>query len=320
VRVGGECGTFFICIMKKPAKLQIGDTIGIVAPASSFNKENFKRGVKVLRGLGYQVKYERSIFNQCWSQPGHNGHRGRQINRMFADPGIKAILCAKGGYGSKEIISSIDPEVIKNNPKIFVGYSDITILLLFLHWAANMVVFHGPVISGEFFKGMNPNTIDSLTRLLGSNKSFGKIPVNDLKILRKGKALGPLIGGNLTLILESLGSPFEIDTEHKILFLEETNESVDKIISDLNRLKENKKLDKIRGVIFGRMANCFDDENKFFQAIEKFFGGCHYPVLTNFPSGHTEDMAQSHISLPIGINVKIDANSGNLEIMEGAVT
>ncbi|MDP8267035.1 MAG: LD-carboxypeptidase [Candidatus Aceula meridiana] len=306
--------------MKKPAKLQSGDTIGIVAPASSFDKENFKKGIKVLRALGYKVKYEKSIFNKCWSKTGHNKQRGKQINRMFADPEIKVILCAKGGYGSQEIISFVDLEVIKKNPKIFIGYSDITILLLFLHWAADMVVFHGPVVSGEFFKGMNPETIDSFNRLLGSDKPFGKTVSKHLRVLRTGKASGPLVGGNLSLILESIGTPYEIDTENKILFLEEISESADVIVSGLNRLKANKKLDKIRGMIWGRMTNCFDSEGEFIQVIKEFFEDSIYPILYNFPSGHTSDIAQSHLLLPFGINIAIDSDFPNIEITESAVT
>jgi len=122
---------------------------------------------------------------------------------MFNDKEVRAILCAKAGYGSHDIISSLDPVIIKNNPKIFVGYSDITILLLYLQNASNMVVFHGPVISGEFFRGMNPDTLDSFTRLLGEDKAFGRIASLQIKVLKQGKASGPIIGGNLTLITDS---------------------------------------------------------------------------------------------------------------------
>ena len=127
----------------KPQRLKQGDTIGIVAPASSFDIDGFKRGVKMLRKMGYRVKYERSIFNKCWSEPGHNKQRGFQINRMFADKEVKAIFCAKAGYGAADIIPYLNKRTISRNPKIFVGYSDITILLLYLQKIANMVVYNG---------------------------------------------------------------------------------------------------------------------------------------------------------------------------------
>jgi muramoyltetrapeptide carboxypeptidase len=306
--------------MIKPSKLKKGDTVGIVAPASSFDKDNFKKGIKVLRQLGYKIKYERSIFNDCWSKPGHDKERAFQINRMFKDKEVKAILCAKAGYGSHNIISSLDLTVIKNNPKIFVGYSDITILLLYLQYASNMVVFHGPVISGEFFKGMNPETLDSFTRLLGEDKAFGGIASAQIKVLKQGKATGPIVGGNLTLIMESIGTPYEMQTEERILFIEEINESREEILTELENLRRNGKLTGIKGIIFGRMTDCFEDEDEFFRGLKEFFKTVKYPILYNFPSGHTEDIAHSHISLPLGIPIHIDSKKPCVEVIESAVS
>ena len=305
--------------MIKPLKLNKGDTIGIVAPASSFDKENFKKGLKILRQLGFKIKYEKCILNDYWSEPGHDKQRAFQINRMFKDKEVKAILCAKAGYGSHDIISYLNPTIIKNNPKIFVGYSDITILLLYLQNVSNMVVFHGPVISSEFFKGMHPETLNSLTRLLGEDKSFGRINATQIKALKHGKATGVIIGGNLTLILESIGTPYEIQTKSKILFIEEISEHKDTILDGIKKLQKRGKLDDIGGIIFGRMTDCFKDEDEFVQCMTKVFTKVKYPILHNFPSGHTEDIAHSHLTLPLGVLIHMDAKKLTVEIMEPAV-
>jgi len=140
-------GILSICLTR-PRRLRRGETIGIVAPGWSFDPARFRKGVAQLKRLGFNVKFDRSIFSRYWSMAGHDEARAGQINRMFADKEVRAIFCAKAGYGSIRTIPYLDRNVIRRNPKIFVGYSDITILLEYLQRIANMVVFHGPVVAG----------------------------------------------------------------------------------------------------------------------------------------------------------------------------
>lgn len=304
----------------KPQRLNRRDTIGIVAPASSFDRDNFKRGIKMLRTMGYRVKYERSIFNKCWSNPGHNRQRAYQINRMFADTDVKAIFCAKAGYGSVEIIPFLNKKLIRKNPKIFVGYSDITILLLYLQRFAHIVVFHGPVVSDEIYDGMNQVTLDYLLRTLSQTVPLGSIMFPQLIPFKPGKATGTLVGGNLSLIAESIGTPYKISTKDTILFLEDIGENLENIRNYLLKIRYAGKFRNIRGLLFGHMVNCFEDQEKLKILINHIFKNYDIPILFGFPSGHVYRKGEPHVTLPLGITAHIDADNLFLQINEAAVS
>ncbi|MCD4780075.1 MAG: LD-carboxypeptidase [Candidatus Omnitrophica bacterium] len=305
--------------MIKPDRLKSDDTIGIIAPASSFDIDNFKTGVSVLKNCGYRVKYEPAIFNPCWSKPGHNRQRAAQINRMFADQKVKAILCAKGGSGSTEILPYLDPDIIKNNPKIFVGYSDITILLLYLQKIARMVVFHGPVVSHEIYADMNPMTLDYFFRLISNQSKNFKLSYPKMLAIRSGMASGILVGGNLSLIVKSLGGPYDFNSTGKILFLEDVEENLRNIKKYLIILKMAKKFDKIKGVIFGKMVGCYKREKNFIKVVLDVFTDNHFPILFRFPSGHSEKRGEFRITLPLGVHATIDADQMFVNINEPVV-
>ncbi|MFC1482981.1 LD-carboxypeptidase [Candidatus Margulisiibacteriota bacterium] len=303
----------------KPQHLERGDTIGIVAPASSFDKDNFKSGLKFLRKIGYRVRYEHAIFNKCWSEPGHNKQRAAQINRMFLDPEVKAILCAKGGYGSTEIIPYLDHEIIRNNPKIFVGYSDITILLLYLQKIANMVVFHGPVVSDEIYEGMNAVTIDYLLRAVSQTTPLGHIMFPQLISFKPGKASGTLVGGNISLIIEAFDTPYDLDTKNTILFLEDVDESIDVLRDYFQQLQQKGKFENIKGLLLGEMTGCFEEREHLRELVTAIFKNHDIPILFGFPSGHTKKRGEPHITLPLGVGVTIDADNSLLVIKESGV-
>ncbi len=306
----------------KPQGLRRGDTIGIVAPASSFDPEKFKQGARMLRKLGYKVKYERVMFSRYWSQSGHDKKRAEQIDRMFADPEVKAIFCAKAGYGSIEIIPYLDREIISKNPKIFVGYSDITILLLYLQEMANMVVFHGPVVSNEIYEGMNYRTLDYLIQLISKPRPLGKIESPSVQSLGSGKAAGRLVGGNMTLIVQALGTPYDIDTDDCILFLEDVGEDSETIKDYFSRLKKAGKFRRVRGMVFGKMVDCFRHEGQIHNLkdiLSEMLSEFKFPVLYRFPSGHIKNKEETRITLPLGISVTINADKPSLTINRAAV-
>ena len=311
--------------MRKPKKLNKGDTIGIVAPASSFDIDSFKLGIKKLRSLGYKVKYERNIFSKYWSKSGYDKKRAEQINRMFFDKNVKAILCAKAGYGSVDIIPYLDESIIRENPKIFVGYSDITALLLYLQKISQMVVFHGPVVSGEIYEGMSSLTLDYLLHVITKNVPLGDLSFPDLKAIRDGIGSGLLVGGNMSLIADTLNTYHEIDANNNILFLEDVDEDLESIIKSLKMIKGVGNFKKLKGIVFGKMTNCFNnmaEEKIAKEKISELFNGLDIsiPILYGFPSGHIAKRGESRVTLPLGLPVTVNSEKLTVTIEESAVS
>lgn len=306
----------------KPCRLQKDDTIGIVAPAWAFDPRAFKKGVDKLKKLDFQVKYDRSIFDEHWSMAGHDRERAEQINRMFADKEVKAIFCAAAGYGSIRTIPYLNKTIIKNNPKIFLGYSDITILLAYLYKTANMVVFHGPVVAEEIHERMNHITLDYLLHAITQVYPLGQLQFPNLKPLKPGKATGILVGGNMSLIVNAIGTPYEINTVNKILYLEDIGEDLEVIDSYLMQLKLAGKLKKVKGIIFGRMIGCVGkagEKHTMRDVLIDMLHDINVPIIYGFPSGHREP-GDIDITLPLGIYVTLDANDPKLIINESAVS
>lgn len=308
----------------KPRRLIRGDTIGIIAPACYFDPVLFRRGVDKLRKMGFRVKYDRSIFSSHWSMAGYDRERADQINRMFADKQVKAIFCAQAGYGSVRVVPYLNSRIIRNNPKIFVGYSDITILLSYLFKTARTVVFHGPVVSGEIYEGMNVQTLKYLLRMITSVMPLGRISFPHLKTLKPGRATGVLVGGNLSLIADSIGTPYELDMDNKILFLEDIGEDLEVVDSHLMHLKLSGKLKKIKGIIFGRMIDCFDYSGKKYSIrniLRDILYDVNVPVLYGFPSGHSQKRRKFdvNITLPFGVPVTMVTRYPQIVIGEAGV-
>lgn len=308
---------------KKPNRLREGDTIGIIAPSWSFDPDKFKIGVEQLRAMGFKVKYDLTIFSRYWSMAGYDRERAGQINRMFANKEIKAIFCAKAGYGSIRTIPYLDKHIIRKNPKIFVGYSDITILLYYLYKVAGMVVFHGPVVSGEIYKGMSEISLDYLMLALTQAFPLGELRFPTLKILKPGKATGVLVGGNMSMLVSAIGTPYDIDTDHKILFMEDIGEDLEVIDNYIMHLKLAGKLKKIKGIIFGRMIDCLDHSGKKYtvrDVLEDALRDVDVPIIYGFPSGHRDtNAADINITLPLGISITLDAEQPVLFINESGV-
>lgn len=306
---------------KKPLCLEKGDTIGIVAPAWAFDSDNFRKGVEKLRSWGFKVRYDKTIFNKYWSMAGHDKERAAQINRMFADREVKAIFCAKAGYGSIRTLPYLDKRVIRKNIKIFIGYSDITILLYYLYRTARMVVFHGPVVSGEIDNDMNPVSLDYLLRAITQPAPLGEIQFSTLRALKPGKTTGILVGGNLSLVVSAVGTPYDIHTDNKILFLEDIGEDLETIDNYIMHLKLAGKFRKIKGIVFGRMVDCVDHSGQRYTIRDILYDTLQdiaAPILYGFPSGHRA-IGDVNLTLPMGISVTIDADKPALFINEPGV-
>lgn len=304
--------------MRKPPALTPGDLIGIVAPGSPFDREAFERGIARLQALGFRVRYGPEIFQSDRYLAGKDRVRAEQIHRYFVDPEVKAIFCARGGYGSLRLIRHLAPQAIRSNPKIFMGYSDVTSLLLYLQFRCSLVAFHGPMVAADLGEDFSPQAQENLLRVLSSPQPPGEIWEPGVEVLRKGVASGPLTGGCLTLVTLSLGTPFEIQTQGSILFLEDIGESPYRIDRMLTYLRLTGKLREVKGILFGRMEGCAPPEGTPYRlqaVIADALRGLRIPILYNFPAGH----GGNPWVLPFGVQVTLDGNTGRMILEEGAV-
>lgn len=305
----------------KPFRLVPGDRVGIVAPASSFEKKGLKRGIEKLKWWGFDVVVPKKVLRHA-KRPKERERTQRyeekafELVRMFADPTIAAIFCAEAGYGSIALIPFLEKVDLSPYPKVFLGFSDITILLLYFHARYNWVTFHGPTVSQELYKGMPPATEVALQEAVTKNTRLGDIYGKDLEVIARGKAAGRLIGGNLTRMLRTLGTPFEIETKDNILFIEEVDEGHMQIDCDLNHLRIAGKFEKLKGIVFSEMTDCMHgDKREVLRYLRRYFRDAAFPVLFGFPSGHGID----NITLPLGVRASISSENPRLVLEEAGV-
>jgi muramoyltetrapeptide carboxypeptidase len=305
----------------KPPALHRGDTVGIVAPASYFNREDFDAGCDALKSLGYKPVYSDSIFERDLYFAGSVERRVRELEEMFERDDVKAILCARGGYGANYLLPKLDLKKIVSKARIFVGYSDLTSLLTYMCDAAGLVTFHGPMVAKDFAR---PDGIDLQSwqaALEGkSDWELGFGPDSGVKSLRQGSAEGLLYGGCLSMLVESLGTPYEIQTEDSILFIEDVATRTYQIDRMLMHLKLAGKLAAVRGIIFGEMLDCIQAPNQSFtleEVVMRIVGDLNIPIAYGLRSGH---VSRQNITLPIGVQVLLNVgDSGvSLEFLEPA--
>jgi muramoyltetrapeptide carboxypeptidase len=305
----------------KPPALRPGDTIGIVAPASNVKRELLEAGSAVLRARGYKTRYHESIFEKDIYFAGPVDRRLRELEAMFESPDVRAILCARGGYGSNYLLDALDVEIVRQNPKIFIGYSDVTTLLTHFSDAAGLVTFHGPMLTRDVAA---PGGVDweSFEAALGGtplwNLDFGGN--SGVKGLISGRAGGVLYGGCLSILVASLGTPFEIQTEGTILFIEDVNAKPFQVDRMLMQLKLAGKLAQVRGIVFGEMLDCKQGNAQDYtleEVILRVVRELGIPVAYGLPSGH---VTGGNITLPLGIRVSltVDEKHVSLKFLEAA--
>lgn len=308
--------------MVKPPRLQPGDTIGIVAPASNIQRALLEAGVRELERLGFRTKFFDSIFEQWRYTAGRDQRRAQEINAMFADPEVKAIVAARGGYGTVRLLSSLDRDVIQANPKIFMGYSDISTLLIYFHCMFHWVTFHGPMVTREFAGGSQHYDGDLLNRVLCRAAPAGHVDTRGTRILRRGVAQGRLVGGCLPMVTCSLATAYELDTRDTILFLEDYASKPYQVDRMLIHLRLAGKLEHVRGVIFGEMTDCVqhpDQGYSIIEVIESCLEGLPVPILFGLRSGHSD---LGNLVLPVGVEVRLDCSGAEavFSIEEAAVS
>ncbi len=282
-----------------PPPLHAGDLIAVAAPAGAVKKRELLRGIEHLAGRGFRVTYRDDIFDREGYFAGGDRRRAEELNGWIADPGVRAILMARGGYGSSRLFGLIDLRPLRRRPKIIVGYSDITALLLAVGLKAQTAVFHGPFVSDP------PRDLDRLLRTL-RGPSCLEFP--GLRTLRPGRAAGLLTGGNLSLLCHSLGTPFEVDTRGRILFLEEVNEPMYRIDRMLRQLALAGKFRALRGIVAGRFTGCGSPRRRIDRLLLEAAGPRNVPVAAGFPSGH----GPGNRTFPLGVTAVLDSSEGRL--------
>lgn len=301
-------------------RLKKGDTLGIIAPASFTSQEKVESAKTNLEKMGFKVVLGESTKSKWYSYAGTEEVRVRDIHNFFSNPEIDGIICMRGGYGCNRMVEMIDYSIIKNNPKVFVGYSDITTLHTAFYRKTGLVTFHGPMavsnFAGEYNQDTYKNFIEVLTEAKDSfvMKNFSK----ELGVLSEGKAVGEIVGGNLATIMATLGTEYDADYNGKILFLEEVGEKTYKIDRFLNQLKKAGVFQKVNGIILGDFRNCppdSEDDMSLMEVFEDYLKGLGIPVVYDFETGHSEPM----LTLPLGAKAEIDTARKEIKILEAVV-
>ncbi len=308
----------------KPKKLNHGDLIGVISPASlPADLSRINDGVNYLEKLGYRVEVGKNVGAQRGYLAGNDEQRLEDLHYMFENKDVKAIFCVRGGYGSGRLLPKIDYDLVRNNPKIFVGYSDITALQLAFLKKTGLVTFAGPMVAVDFYNDVSPFTEELFWRILSSKAKIGKLKNPDEEnfyILSHGRSEGRLMGGNLALVSSSLGSEYIPDFSESILLLEEIGEPPYRIDRMFNHLAISKVLAKTKGVLLGRFVDCYETDDKkntltLNEVIADYFGELDKPVFYNVKHGHIKD----NITIPYGVNCKLNTSRKIIEVTESAV-
>ena len=310
----------------KPRPLRKGDTIGIVAPASSMDDSLVRRAVKNISRHGYEDKLSNGYLQRRGYLAADDKTRAAELNAFFLDKSVKAILCLRGGYGSPRILDRLDYDAIRQNPKIFIGYSDITALLTGIHTKTGLVSFHGPM-AREFSigKGLTPYTekyfwpaFTPQSKLFTDWGGAGPKGRSHLKTLAGGKAEGVLVGGNLSVLTCTIGTPYAARSRDCILFLEDVSETPFRIDRMLNQLRLSGMLGRYKGVILGSFTGCLPLRGSgigLLDVFDHYFEKLGVPVLSGYAAGHQPDQA----TLPIGARVRLDATAKKVSLIETPV-
>lgn len=329
--LGGAAAALFAAppALLKPRVLKPGDTVGLITPSTFVSDpDRLALAERTVRYFGLKLKMGRHVKARSGYLGGPVEDRVADLHDMFRDPEVNAVFAIRGGYGSAQLLDHIDYDLIRRNPKVFLGYSDITAMHLAIQKRCGLVTFHGPVMLSRF----SDYTQTWFRKALFEPGPLGSVvnppekselrPVHSLRTIRPGTARGPLVGGNLTLISTAMGTPYEIDTRGRILFLEDVGEQPYSIDGMLTQLRLAGKLQQAAGIVFGECYDCrprdfrpaFDSTLSLGEVLDNLLGDLKIPVLSGLTLGHTDDQ----LTLPLGVMAALDAEKGELVIEESA--
>lgn len=305
--------------MIKPKALKLGDTVGIVAPSSPVSENDVNLAKHQLENLGFNVKLAPSCFAKYGHLAGEPELRANDLNNMFSDKKIDGIICLRGGYGASRLLDKVDFQLIRKNPKVFVGYSDITVLHIAMNQISNLVTFHGPMAASDIASGLDKFSKKEFLRAIIDKRPMDNIcnpPGIGVERIVGGKATGAIIGGNLALITAAMGTPYEIDTKGKILFLEEIGETPEKVERMLAQLALAGKLEEANGIVLGDWNDCEAENPKKSLSLMNVFKDVispyKKPTIYNLKAGH----CTPKVTLPFGLSTYIDADKGEIIVKE----
>lgn len=315
-------------MMKKAKRLKTGDTIGVISPSSPPEKKSdVIRGIETIESLGYKVVLSKNLYKRKGFTAGTEEERAADIHQMFGRDDVDAILVTQGGYGAAQLLCHLDFDLISQNPKIFVGFSDITSLHMGILKHSGLVTFHGPSFCRFNSEDLTDYTKEFFFKAVAHTKPLGEIktasPKKWIHQINPGQAEGILIGGNLTLICATLGTPCEIDPRGKILLIEDLDTEPWVFDHMLSHLRNAGVLSQVAGIVIGECHNCvpflhnpgFYVNTSLEDVLDYYIKPLSVPAFYGLPLGHTDDLA----TLPLGVAVRLDADNKKLEILESGV-
>jgi muramoyltetrapeptide carboxypeptidase len=289
-----------------PAFLSPGDTIGIATPASPFKAEVLQEGIYLLKQWGFKVSLGRKAIGRKGYLAGTDRERADELMELFCDPGIKAILCSRGGYGAMRILDFLDFKLIKDNPKFFMGFSDITVLLTALWKKAGLMAFHGPMVT-TLPQLVTSSLIRVQSTLRGQYQI--EIPLDRKRAISPGNARGVLLGGNLTMLTHLIGTSYEPEWDQVILFLEDCGEDPYRVDRLFMHLRLRGCLERVSAILLGKFTGSSKNDLPL-SRIKKIIGVSNTPVWTGLPVGH----GSRNIPLPVGAPAFLDGEKGLLSV------
>lgn len=311
----------------KPQRLKVGDTIGLISPCSPIPESRYAKAIANIEAMGFKVKVGKNILNRNGYLAGTDEQRLEDIHCMFEDSEVNGIWCMRGGYGATRILDKINYHLIKDNPKVFIGYSDITALLQAFHIKTGLICFHGPVANSEF----TPYTLEHVKNILmnptenylikgcSDNYEEQTRPGFFTSVINKGKARGVLTGGNLSLISALTGTDYEWTTKKRLLFLEDLEEKPYRLDRMLTQLKMTGELGRANGIILGIFDKCQppnpDESLSLIDMFKDRLEDLKIPTIYGMSFGHINNQ----FTIPIGIEAEMDADNNTLTLLEPAV-
>ena len=294
----------------RPARLNPGDTIGLVAPAGAFDREVFKQGLNTLKTMGFHTRVPDEIFDKTGYLAGSDAQRAELVNLLFKDPDVKAIVCARGGFGCLRMLPLVDFDIIRTHPKIFVGFSDVTALLTAITFQSGLVTFHGPMVTT--LATASELTRQHLAGAITTNTPLEITPHAGV-VIQGGHARGPVIGGNLNTLCHMLGTPFMPNFDNHILLLEDRDEALYRIDRMLSQMKLAGCFENIAGLVLGSFEECGALDGVF-QIFEEHFRDIGVPILAGLDVGH----GKQNKTIPFGIDAVLDTDNQILAFEQAA--
>jgi muramoyltetrapeptide carboxypeptidase len=307
-------------VLRRPPALGRGAVVAIVAPASPFDRRYFDAGTAELRALGFRPVWDERLFARDGYVAGSATLRATALSEAWHSPDVAGVMAARGGYGSVQVLPRLDLQALAADPKVFIGYSDLTTLLIALVCHAGLVAFHGPSVIGRLSEGIEHYDRASLVAAITRTQPMGELTAPGLETLYPGEARGRLLGGTLTQLAAAVGTPWELRAwDDTILLLEDVGERPYRLDRMLEQLRLGGALQRVRGVVLGTFPDCDEPSGEFSAraTLADKLGELGVPVLFGFPTGHVEGAA---MTVPLGVNVRLVAGARPaLVVEEGAV-